>query len=279
MAVLLGLISSIVLSKHYVDIHREVLSSSNIEYSLRIIHLSDLHNATFGSSNSRLITKIESEDPDLILMTGDMVNNDNQNISVITDLIRRLKEIAPIYYSYGNHEKAYIEKFDNQDDTSLKESLETAGATVLECDWIDTTVNGTDIRIGGIYGYCLPRKYTAEGNKEEQEFLTSFEDTDSYKILLSHMPYTWRVLSGLDDWDIDLVLSGHNHGGQIIIPGIGGLYAPDMGWFPGRVWGKFTSKTTGNTLIISRGLGNENWLPRINNLPEIGVIEISSEEQ
>ena len=160
--------------------------------------------------------------------------------------------------------------------TDITALYESAGATVLNYEYKDITINSQPLRIGGIYGYCLPDKYleTGEADPGECKFLWDFENTDRYKILLSHLPIAWLKNDGLEEWDIDCVFSGHLHGGQVILPGIGGVYAPDMGWFPGQLKGIFDSEDGKRHLVLSSGLGNTELVPRFNNIPEIACVEL-----
>ena len=214
----------------------------------------------------------EAQNPDIILLTGDLVNMDEQGTEIATDLISKLIDIAPVYASLGNHELANEATFGND----LIKLYEQVGATVLEQKYIDISINDQDIRLGGIYGYCLPSKYlvTGESRQDECEFLYDFQDTEDCTILMCHMPVTWLINGSLEEWDVDYVFSGHAHGGQIILPFIGGMYAPDMGYFPGNLKGVFSSEDDSNHLILSSGLGSGTWVPRINNKPEIVVVDI-----
>ena len=273
MGVILGI--STYNSHHTLSITNHILTSSKLTDSIRILQLTDLHNSEFGEANVELIDLCEEQNPDIILLTGDFVNMDEPETEVATDLISKLTEIAPVYASLGNHELANEATFGND----LIKLYEQAGATVLEQDYIDISINDQDIRLGGIYGYCLPSKYlvTGEALPEECDFLYDFQDTKDCTILMCHMPVTWLINGSLEEWDVDYVFSGHAHGGQIILPFIGGMYAPDMGYFPGNLKGVFGSEDNSNHLILSSGLGSGTWVPRINNKPEIVVVDIIPE--
>ena len=248
------------------------INSDKIAIPIKVLQLTDLHNSEFGENNQELIDRIASQSPDLILLTGDLLNSGEFVTEIAANLISSLCQIAPVYLSLGNHEIEYRDNF-NRDIAQLYQS---AGATVLNYEYKDIIINGQPLRIGGIYGYCLPDKYleTGEADPGECKFLWDFENTDRYKILLSHLPIAWMKNDGLEEWDIDCVFSGHLHGGQVILPGIGGVYAPDMGWFPGQLKGIFDSEDGKRHLVLSSGLGNTELVPRFNNIPEIVCVEL-----
>lgn len=226
----------------------------------KIVLLTDVHNSWVDT------TAIAKEKPDLIAVSGDIINSDCTDLSIATKLLERLVLIAPTYVSLGNHELEYEE----QTGEDIAAIFEETGAIVLDKKYMDVEINNKPVRIGGIYGYCLPERYNHD-NEDEIVFLREFEDTDSYKVLLSHLPYSWTHYGISEDYDIDLVLSGHTHGGQIILPFVGGLYDSEFGFFPGKVSGRFDSNDT--TVIVSNGIGSANEiLPRLNK-PEIVVID------
>lgn len=239
--------------------------------SIRIIQLTDLHNKEFGKDNNQLIDKIATQKPDLIFMTGDMLNKDEENTDIIISLIQELSKLATVYYGYGNHEIEWEETYHKD----LKNILMSAGANVLNNEYKDITIKGHDIRIGGYYGYYRqPGMTTKDENQKkiELEFADDFENTNKLKILLCHIPTTWLDWQYRDKYPIDLVFSGHYHGGQIRIPFIGGLYAPYVGFFPKYTKGIFKGKTS--TTILSTGLASEGFIPRINNPAEIVVLDL-----
>ena len=276
LAVLLAIVVVIawglIRSKYSLELSNYVLSSPKLTAPIRVVQLTDLHNSEFGENNERLVRMVQKQSPDLIFMTGDMLNGREDETEIAVSLVRRLIEVAPVYFSYGNHEVTHERMFGR----NLTALFEEAGATVLEGTYEDVTVNGQTIRLGGIYGYCLPEKYlrTGEAKRWECEFLKEFQDTESYTLLLAHLPTCWIRNDNLDIWQIDCVFSGHEHGGQIRLSLIGGLYAPDQGFFPGRSSGIYASQDGKRVMVLSRGLGSGVGVPRFGNVPEIVVVDI-----
>ncbi len=247
-----------------------------LEQPMRLVQLSDLHNSEFGEDNARLVKRIRALKPDLILMTGDMINNDDPDISVLLELTQSLSGIAPVYCCYGNHEMAWMELFD----TDLRPSLEQAGATVLDAEYCDLDWNGNALRLGGYEGYYRAPVMTSHGDREKEkrefEFFQEFEHTDRYKILLNHIPTAWLDWEYRDDYNVDLVFSGHYHGGQIRLPLIGGLFAPNIGYFPHYTKGLYASIPA--KVVLSAGLGSNRKIPRINNPGEIVCVDLIPEK-
>lgn len=258
-------------SKYLLTNSYYTITTGQIAESIRIVQISDLHNSEFGTDNDRLISEVAAQKPDLILVTGDMLNSNKDDTQIATKLIKGMSEIAPVYLSLGNHEKEIEELYG----IVVTELFEEAGARVLNFEYEDVIVKGQTIRIGGIYGYCLPEKYleTNEADAEECKFLLDFQDTKSFTILLCHMPCCWLLNDGINEWNIDCIFSGHVHGGEVIFPFIGGLYAPDFGFFPGKLQGLYYSDERDKTLVLSRGLGTSEVIPRTNNVPELVVVD------
>jgi len=260
---LLYIATSINLSYGYLHIqHRSVTNCPIINSSITLVLLSDLHDSSFGEGNERLIRKVKKCEPDVIFTVGDMVSNYNEDYSCLDTLYEDLAEIAPVYCSLGNHELSHPES------EEIKKIL-NKHATLLDNEYIELELNGTEVRLGGLTQYH-------PANEEAKAFVADFADTDKFKLLLCHYPeyYIW----GVDEVKIDLMLSGHTHGGQVIIPFKGGLYAPEQGYFPKYDYGVFYEENT--TLVITRGLGTSRQaLPRFNNPPEVLCLTFTPEVQ
>ena len=267
-AVLLyGFASSLFLHVETVSLVTDVVSP------IRVVHLTDLHNAQFGKDNAKLIDKVAAQNPDLIIMSGDMLNEDDPNSEIVTALISDLSLIAPVYFGYGNHEKHW-EKTHGQD---LRPLLEQAGASVEDNDYIDLELKGTKIRIGGYMAYYpVPHMSTNDEAQEALElaFAEDFENTDRLKILINHIPTGWVDWNYVNKYPVDIVFSGHYHGGMIRIPILDqGLYAPYVGLFPHFTKGVYVGQKA--TCILSAGLGIEHHIPRFYNPPEIMVVDLT----
>lgn len=247
--------------------------SENVIQPIRIVHLSDLHNTEFSEDNRELIQTIKAQIPDLIVITGDMINRDDENLDIVCNFIEEIGTIAPVYYGYGNHETTWDDRYGGK----LYEALTNAGATVLDCSYCDTEINGTPVRLGGYMGYYRYSGMTTSNPEiwdSEKTFFDEYEATDNYKILLNHIPTVWMDWGNLDKFSVDLVLSGHYHGGQIRIPiWDRGVIAPYVGLFPPYTRGCYEGEKA--TCVLSAGLGNEyTFVPRINNPPEVVVIDL-----
>jgi len=251
------------------------VNNDSVMSTIRIAHLSDVHNKEYGEDNVELIQAVKEASPDLIFITGDLISREDEDINPAIHLVEQLASIAPVYFSYGNHELMNEERYGRE----IGAKVEAAGAIVMDYVYQDIDVRGQELRIGGLYGYCVPEKYleTNEASPLECDFLREFQDTDRTTLLLVHMPYSWLELDGLNEWNIDIIFSGHSHGGQMELPLLGPVYAPDQGWFPDRVAGKFTSDDGSSTLVVSRGLGDSVKIPRMNNDWELVVVEVSGE--
>ena len=267
-------------SYHILTVTEYEICSEKISDDVNVVLISDLHNHSFGRSNSTLIKKIRKLQPDLILMAGDFLNDDSPDAHVPLELIPQLVDIAPVYFSLGNQEKDYIKL---EKGSTLIAGMESAGATVLDKEYVITEVNGNKIAIGGIYEYAFAQDGYGDMDKskmpeEKLAFLESFQAEPSFKIMMAHRPDSFLYADAKSTWDIDLVVSGHLHGGHVIIPFVGGLYGGDLGWFPKYAYGEFHFRGV-KTMNVTRGLGSgRQKLPRFNNMPEIVLIHLRGEE-
>lgn len=273
------------------------ISSEKIENEIRVVGLSDLHNWEFGKNNKKLVERIQELDPDIILIAGDMMLSGDEDISVVTSLCEQLVQIAPVYYSFGNHEndmvygegdqKAFLDEqsaiigtgedgmldFDKLEmvDSRLPDMLKSLGVTILNNNFTSIQIKNQTIDIAGVDN--TSGSYFPYSSYMVETFLTT--NPQNLKIILAHMPsIPFAAMTYQSDLKYDLVLCGHKHGGIIRIPGLGGMFSGegDLGnLFSGYDSGMIT--TTQGNVVVSRGLGNSNFLPRINNTPELVVVD------
>lgn len=274
--IILLLLAAYILISLWVSVNfltvREFTAEIGADHPVRTVVISDLHDHKFGEDNEKLAEKIREIDPDLIFMDGDMLNGESENAEVPVTLIRELKDTAPIYYALGNHEIDYMENGHSE----LTEELEAAGAVVLDKEYVDVEVDGIQIRLGGMYDYAFGLNGNNDASSapdDTRSFLEDFQNTDRLKIMLAHRPDSFIFGDASKVWDVDLVISGHNHGGQVVLPFLGGLYGGDQGFFPEYVHGMYEKDNF--QMLVTSGLGSDRQkLPRFNNPPEIAVLEI-----
>ena len=236
----------------------------------KIVVVSDFHNAKFGDNNDVLVEKISKENPDIIAITGDLVDSSRTDIDIAISFVSRLSKIAPCYYVTGNHEVWIGEK--NLEE--LEERLLAENVKVLHNESVILENEGEVIVFAGIDDPDFKDRDTAvqeyiEKIQIQEIKMERGEKVPTYTILLSHRPETFNAYV---TEDIDLVLAGHAHGGQFRLPFIGGMIAPNQGFFPKYDAGVYVKNKT--TMIVSRGIGNSVIPVRIGNRPEIVVIEL-----
>lgn len=243
------------------------VSSQNLPNSFdgfTIVQVSDLHNDLFGEDNCELISAIKSASPDIIVITGDLIDSYDTNVDIARNFIDDIICIAPVYYTTGNHEYRFpltYEKFEKY--------MIAAGVTVLRDKTTEIECGGESITIAGVDD---PFFSGIEKFGETEYFadkLRGLISEEGFTLLLSHRP---EIFETYCDIGFDLVLSGHAHGGQIRLPVIGGILAPNQGFFPQYEEG--LHEYSGTTLIISRGLGNSSFPLRVNNPPELVVVTL-----
>lgn len=236
----------------------------------RIAQISDLHNTEFGKDNEKLLNALRKVEPDIILFTGDLIDCRNLNIPVAVSFTEAAGRIAPCYFAAGNHEARIPEL------PELLLGLEGAGVTVLRNEKIQLSRNGDTITLMGVDDPTFKVDYiTGDCRPVMKEALTYLmKEEQNYAVLLSHRPELFPIYR---DFSVDLTFSGHAHGGQFRIPFIGGVIAPNQGFFPQYDAGVFTEN--GCSMAVSRGLGPSIIPLRIGNRPELVVTELHREEE
>ena len=268
-AILILLIIWIAYGNTDLEIYKYNVKSEDIpsEFdNFRIVQISDLHNAEFGENNEKLLLMLKQADADIIAITGDMIDSRNTDIDVAISFAQKAVNIAPVYYVNGNHESRVLGEYEK-----LKQGLTDAGVTILENSSADITIGDETISLIGINDptFRMDIVYDTMEQNIAHQLVNVIPDNDNYKVLLAHRPEYFDVYAG----KVDLVLSGHAHGGQFRIPFIGGLVAPGQGFFPEYYEGSHIKENT--EMIVSRGIGNSIIPFRINNKPEIIVAELT----
>lgn len=228
----------------------------------RIVQISDLHNTTFGFKNKKLINKIKDAKPDIIVMTGDMADIYRPDIDVTLAFAEEITEIAPVYFVTGNHDVKVVGR------EKLLTGLEKAGVTILRNRKTEIEKSGEKIILAGIDDPKFLDDFMREDDRTNTK--NAIEnlgyDKNTYTVLLAHRAEMIDVFSSCG---MNLVLTGHAHGGQIRLPGKGGVLAPGQGWWPQYDSGLYKEGET--QMVVSRGLGNSYFPFRINNRPEIVI--------
>lgn len=230
-----------------------------------IAQISDLHNKNFGYFQDKLISELDAIDPDIIVITGDIIDRRNYDLEVALDLVKGATKIAPVYYVTGNHE-AWSDQFD-----IIKTWLIEKGAIFMDDRDLELKRGDASIKLCGVSDPDFLTTNYEQGNDVTQitKQLATWKEDDGFNILLSHRPELFDLYA---DNNIDLVFAGHTHGGQIRLPFVGGIVAPDQGFMPKYISGKY--EQDGTTMYVSRGLGNSLIPIRINNRPEIVVVRL-----
>jgi len=247
-----------------IEINHYTIYNQNLPESFngyRIAHISDVHN----SNTKNLIPLLIESKPKLIAITGDLIDSRNTNVEIALEFIQEAIKIAPCYYVTGNHESRVNEY------EELRNGLIELGVYVLENQKIEVLKEQDKITILGVNDPSFETDYLF-GDEESilSNYLEQLKD-DNYTILLSHRP---ELFDTYVEYNIDLVLSGHAHGGQFRLPFIGGLVAPNQGLFPQYDAGLFSKDNT--NMIVSKGIGNSIIPLRLNNRPEIIIIELEN---
>lgn len=233
----------------------------------RIVQVSDVHNGKIFNKNQRLFEIIRKAEPDIIAVTGDLLDSRHTDVSVALEFMEGAVEIAPCYYVTGNHEARVPEEF-----KELRKGLEGLGVVILEDEVLTIGKGDSSITLMGISDPRFTCEYIKDDKGVVEASLGSLNfDKDSFSVLLSHRPEMFELYV---QHDFDLVLSGHAHGGQVRLPFAGGVYAPSQGLFPQYDAGLFAEDNT--KMIVSRGVGNSLFPLRVGNSPEVVVAELES---
>ncbi|HHY25414.1 MAG TPA: metallophosphoesterase [Desulfitobacterium dehalogenans] len=272
--VLIMIIGALYFGNNTVGVSRYQISTTRLpaEFNnFKILQLSDLHSKQFGRESWRLIRIIDKEEPDIIVMTGDMVNTSDENYDVFYQLSADLAKRYKLYYIAGNHEQILM-------DYRIIQFLNSNGITVLDNEGVKIEKGNDHINL---YGLWFNLKYYKDRNdpytKDLYYDLDTMQETlgssnsNEYNILLTHNPMYFTTYA---KWGADLTLSGHVHGGIVMIPFKGGLLSPERDFFPEYYGGIYSIED--RSMIVNRGLGNGNFGIRVFNKPEISVITLSN---
>lgn len=241
-------------------VRRCTVESDKVDAPIRLALLTDFHGCNYGKAASRLIAAVDAENPDAVLLVGDIFD-DNLSWDASESLVRTLASRYPCYYVTGNHE------YWSGRVAEIEQIVERAGVTVLNQTCAVLTVQGQQINLCGIPDPCAG--VSTEGVLARAAATIPQE---GFTVLLAHRPELIETYAASGAFD--LVVSGHAHGGQVRIPGLlNGLYAPHQGWFPQYAGGLYTVDDT--VMVVSRGLARESTrLPRVFNRPELVIITL-----
>jgi len=235
----------------------------------RIAQVSDLHNAEMGENNAALTELLLDCDPDIIAITGDIVDSRNTDFEVALDFVHEAVKIAPCYYTNGNHESRVWGEY-----KTFEKQLGEAGVKVLRNEYVELERAGEKITLLGIDDPSFAtydERNVGDPNMLTSVINTALEGNENFVVMLSHRPEFFDVYASCG---VDLALCGHAHGGQVRLPLIGGLFSPGQGFFPEYTSGLYTKNET--NMVVSRGIGNSRFPFRVANRPEVVLVELLS---
>lgn len=242
----------------------------------RIVQISDLHNVKFGKNNQKLVDRIRECEPDMIVLTGDLVDSNHTNVDRAVQFVDEIVKICPVYYVTGNHEY-WLEKSEYDE---LMDGLVSAGVVILDNQVVEISRGDAKFRLVGLDDRSLAdgtleallSDESIRNNQAEQKEETADNEDSGEKeltVVLAHEP---QYLARYAGTGVDLVLSGHAHGGQFRLPFVGGIVAPDQGFLPEYTAGEYYMN--GTEMIVRRGLGNSVIPVRLFNYPEIVCVDL-----
>lgn len=242
-----------------------------------IVQVSDLHSKLFGENNKKLIQKIKSLNPDIVVVTGDLIDGENNNYNVALDFMKEISKLYRVYYIIGNHEqKALIKKYKDEYKDYFNK-LHQIDFVNLDNKKVEIVKGNSSINLYGLtvpyscYKYLFDNQETTSINSHFLEEKLGKVDKDKFNILLSHTPF---YFDEYEKWGADLTLCGHVHGGIVRLPFVGGLLSPDRKFFPKYDLGEYIKNKS--TMIVSKGLGGSKVLIRVNCKPEIVNIKLKN---
>lgn len=252
---------------NYLQVSNYIIESNKLPQnfdSFKIAHISDFHNEKSKKLTNDLVIAIKNSNPNIIVITGDLIDSNKTDINTAIQFVKKINDIAQVYYVTGNHE-ARINNYDK-----FKEELEKNKVIILD-NKLEIIKNGdSELNLVGIDDPNFNYNTYRDDTKVIEDNLKNISyDKNNFSILLSHRPELIEIVARNN---FDLVLAGHAHGGQIRIPFIGGLFAPNQGLFPKYTSGNYKIKNT--EMIVSRGIGNSTFPFRVNNRPELVIIEL-----
>lgn len=247
-----------------------------VSNKIRIAQISDLHSKEFGKNNNRLYKVIMRQKPDIIVATGDLIDSNMKNIDGIIEFCSRLNNEVPLYYILGNNEMR-CDKLNE-----IIQKLKKSNVNLLENEISTISIKGNIINILGLEekrideGEIFYSKTNSRYGVENVDILfKTLEKMNGLKFVLSHYPENYEYIgeNSYSKYKFDIMFSGHAHGGQFILPGLGGIFAPGQGMFPKYYRGMYGRR---NKLIVSRGLGNSGFPLRLFNRPEVVIVDIEN---
>lgn len=266
--ILIGIIFWVIWGNKALQISNITIKSNHLPKDFdgfRIAHISDLHNTQFKNKNEELLSIIKDGKVDILAITGDLIDANHPDITVALDFVKRASKLVPCYYVSGNHEVSLPEY------SAIKDEIKEAGAVVLDNKEVILQKGKSSITLIGVEDPSIDSDYLIDDASIISSVLSNFSNNKGFKILLSHRPELFDVYV---ENRMDVVLSGHAHGGQIRLPFLHGIIAPNQGFFPKYTSGLYAQDST--NMIVSRGLGNSILPLRINNRPEVVFVELTS---
>lgn len=253
--------------------------SGKVNNKIRIVQISDLHSKEFGQNNSTLYKIIMEQTPDIIVATGDLIDSNMKRLNEIIEFCSSLNKKAPVYYILGNNEIRCSRL------NEIIEKLKEKNINVLENEIATIKIKDNKINILGLAekrvdkGEMFYSKINSRYKLDNVDSLfRKLEKLMGVKIVLSHYPENYEYVGAYSysKYNFDIMFSGHAHGGQFILPGMGGIFAPGQGLFPKYYKGIYGEKSK---LVVSRGLGNSGFPLRLFNRPDLVVVDLISNKK